>query len=83
MKITITPSCAHKDGWTSRGQPMTGRHLIVSGYGACLDGVWVIRRDRRAIKNRVLEHPWVTSNGSPDPSLRDITWTTFSVEVEP
>lgn len=84
MKIYVTTECRHEDsGWTSKGAPFVGQHVVISRYGVCLDGDWVITRDRRAIKNREVGHPWLTSNNHPDPAYRNVPWTTFSVEVEP
>lgn len=83
MKVTVTPTCRHEDGWTSSGEPMTGSHVIVSREGVWLNRVKVIRRDRRMHANRTPGHPWLSSNDHPDPAYRNIGWTSFSVEVEP
>jgi len=83
MKIIVTPECRHEDGWSDHGQPFTGQHVVVSLHGVCLDGEWVIRRDRRAIRNREPGHPWLTDNGHFEPDPRNIGWTTFRVEVTP
>jgi len=84
MKIMVTPMCRHEDsGWTSKGAPFVGQHVVISHNGVWLDRELVIKRDRRAIKNREPGHPWLTSNGNPDPAYSNVPWTTFSVEVEP
>lgn len=84
MKITVTPECRHEDGWTDHGEPFTGQHVVVSLDGVCLDGEWIIRRDKRAIRNREPGHPWFTTdyNNSRTDDART-GWTTFRVEVIP
>lgn len=73
MRIEVTPECLHPDGFRDHGVPLVGQHVIVSSEGVCLDGEWVIKRDRRAKKNREPGHPWIA----------EVPWTGFSVRVEP
>ena len=75
MKVTVTPICQHPDGFSDHGASYTGSHLVVSGWGVWVNGVIVIQRDRRAIRNREPGHPWLTEGTGP--------WTGFRVEVEP
>ena len=87
MKITVTPVCQHPDlqqraglgdGWKKfveryRGKSTTGTHVIVSHHGVCLDGTWVIRRDRRKKSNREPGHPWLSG---------DTPYTGFTIDVD-
>lgn len=75
MKVIVTPECNHDSTWYDHGEPFVGRHVLVSSEGVCLDGVWVIRRDRRMKTNRMQGHPWLTDDEGP--------WTTFTVDVQP
>ncbi len=81
MRVTATPICHHEDGWTSSGEPFAGSHLIVGSDGVWIDMVHVIKRDRRAKRNREPGHPWRTNNGSAE--YNAIGWTSFHVTVEP
>lgn len=99
MKVTVTPLCDHREARRrdptyrpvdenernhyGNGEPIVGRHLVVSRDGVWVDGQPVVLRDRRAKVNRTPGHPWVTSNGHPDSRYSRIGWTGFSVEVEP
>jgi hypothetical protein len=77
MKITVMlvgPS-------GSRGPFAThfsGSHAVISTEGVCLDGTWVIRRDRRMKSNRIAGHPWMVED-------RQVLtgWANFRVEVDP
>jgi hypothetical protein len=75
VKITVTPVCSHEDGYTDSGQPYKGQHAVISNEGVCLDGEWVIQRDRRMKKNREPGHPWIIGRTEPR--------TSFRVTVEP
>lgn len=99
MRVTVTPLCDHREARLrdpayrpvdeternhfSHGAPLVGRHAVVSRDGVWLDGKPVLRRDRRAKVDRIPGHPWVISNGHPDPRYQRIGWTSFRIEVEP
>lgn len=88
MKITITPTCEHRTpegslGYTGSGEPMVGRHVVISAEHVILDGDCVIVRDRRLKRNREPGHPWLTTT-TPRLGHRDFAvWTGFRVTVEP
>ncbi len=56
MKITVQGRCPTEG---VSGEPITGRHVVVSADGVWLDGEPVIQRDRRIKKNRMPGHPWI------------------------
>ena len=73
VRVAVTPTCRHDDGWLDHGTPFEGRSLIVHSGGVLVDGKWVIRRDRRMKKNRTPGHNWLGGGTA---------WTGFDVDVE-
>lgn len=75
MKITITPTCRHENGWSDHGEPLTGSTLYVDTSAVMLDGHVVIRRDLRPKARREPGHGWLDAQRKP--------WTGFTIDAEP
>jgi hypothetical protein len=83
MKVYVTaidqhPVEGHPGDFRDSALVGVGQHVVVSSHGVIVDGVWVLRKDRRAKKNRQAGHPWLTEVGGNYKH-----WTTFAVNVDP
>lgn len=73
IRVSVTPICAHEDGFTDSGATVEGSSLVVNENGVWVDGDTVLIRDRRMIKNRTPGHPWMNVQLTQ-------SWTGITVE---
>jgi hypothetical protein len=73
MKVVVTLECRHADGFSDHRDRSGGR-VFVGNDTVILDGLEVVKRDRRPRREREPGHPWLDVDGA--------TWTGFTVRVE-